>query len=296
MPKTTLAAQGNSSSKFMKALVAAEGKVGKTTFLAASILGALPGQEGGLVDKPENFHLIGFDEAFADGLLNFLVKTCGRPDLATLSIWPFTKEIREASRGKGWDMSVGSGVVRDLLAIQAEVKKGGVHAQLFSSLTGLALGVEAGLAGEPDPNKKGAGMDQSKWGSFGHQMNHIRNVAQTDILHTFWEGHITKTSGEKEEDRKDTISVSGKVGQNWGFNVEQVFRLRREAAKYPGTAIDKVFMETRPTLDFVSGGRGFNEALLPREYDIVAVAKKLGKTIGGYRAPAKAAVVTPPQG
>lgn len=292
MPKLTLAAQGNSSSKFMKALVAAEGKVGKTTFLVASILGALPGQKHGLVDKPENLHILGFDEAFVDGLLKFLVDTCKRPDCATVSLYPFTSEIRRASMGGGWDMSVSAAVLKAQAEIQQEIKKGGVHAQIYSSLTGLALGIEAGLAGAPDPNKKGAGMDQSKWGAFSHQLNHIRNTAQSDTHHTFWEGHITKTSGAEESERKDTISVAGKVGQNWGFNVEQVFRLRREMAKYPNTKIDKVFMETRPTLDFVSGGRGFNESLDPKEYDLVAVAEKLGKTVGGYRAPTAAVAAT----
>ena len=71
MAKQTLSAFGNSSSDFLKMFTVAEGKVGKTTYLAASCLGALPHQtKGGLVDKPENLHIIGFDEAFVDGLLS----------------------------------------------------------------------------------------------------------------------------------------------------------------------------------------------------------------------------------
>ena len=108
-------------------------------------------------------------------------------------------------------------------------------------------------------------------------------MAQSDTHHTFWEGHITKTSG-KEDEAKETISISGKVGLNFGFNVEQVVRLRREMAKYPNTTVDKVFMDTRPSLDFVSGGRGFNEALGAKEYDLVEVAEKLGKKVGGFGA------------
>lgn len=283
MPMQPLAQKGNSSSKFMKAFVVAEGKVGKTTYLAAAALGALPGQTKGLVDKPENLHIFGFDEAFVDGLLRFLTETCKRPDCAAISVWDHTANIRKASLSpSGWDMTVSSGVVKDIMEVSGLIRKGGTHATIFSSLTGLALGIEAGLAGAPDPNKKGAGMDMAKWGAFGHQLNHIRNLAQSDDHHTFWEGHITKTTAKDEEDRKETVNISGKVGQNWGFNVEQVFRLRREMAKYPNTSIDKVFLDTRPSLDFVSGGRGFNEALQPREYDLVSVAERLGKQIGGY--------------
>ena len=80
MAKTSLVQFGNSSSDFMKMFAVAEGKVGKTTYLAASCLGALPHQTEGLVDKPENLHIIGFDEAFVDGLLRFLKESCKKPD------------------------------------------------------------------------------------------------------------------------------------------------------------------------------------------------------------------------
>lgn len=283
MPKTTLAQFGNSSSDFLKLFAVAEGKVGKTTYLAASCLGALPHQKKGLVDKPENLHILGFDEAFVDGLLKFLKDSCRRPDsYLNVSVHDLTDIIRKASVGEGWSFEVGNAVQAELTAIRADIAKGGVHAILFSSLTGLAVGIEMGLAGAPKTGVKSAGMDMAKWGSFGHQLSHLRNIAQTDTHHTLWEGHITKTSGKDDEDRKETVSIAGKVGQNWGFNVEQVVRLRREMMKYPNTPVDKVYMDTRPTLDFVSGGRGFNEALQPKEYDLVEMAEKLGKKVGGF--------------
>lgn len=286
MAKAKLSDFGNSSSDYMKAFCVAEGKVGKTTYLASAILGALPHQtEGGLVDKPEHLHLIGFDEGFVDGLLKFLRDTCKKPaPYLELSVHDLTDTVRKAYRSSGWDYGVSSAVQTELNAIKQEASRGGVHAVVFSSLTGLANGIKAGLAGMPDPTKKGSGMDQSKWDGMSHQLNYLRNIAQEDLWHTFWEGHITKTSGKDEEDQKETNGIQGNAGKLWGFNVEQIFRLRREMAKYPNTTIDKVYMDTRPTLDFVSGGRGFNESLDAKEYDIVAVAKKLGKKVGGFKA------------
>ncbi len=285
MAKQTLSAFGNSSSDFLKMFAVAEGKVGKTTYLAASCLGALPHQtKGGLVDKPEHLHIIGFDEAFVDGLLKFLRDSCKKSAAyLNLSVHDLTDVTRKSSMGADWNYDVSNAVQATMSGIKSEVTKGGVHAVIFSSLTGMANGIEMGLAGAPVPGKKGAGMDMAKWGAFNHQLNHLRNMAQADTHHTFWEGHVTKTRAKDEEDQKETVSISGKIGQNWGFNVEQVVRLRREAVKYPNTTIDKVFMDTRPTLDFVSGGRGFNESLAAREYDLVEMAEKLGKKVGGFK-------------
>ncbi len=273
-----------------------EGKVGKTTFLVASCLGALPHQKKGLVDKPENLHLVGFDQSFADGLLRFLKESCKRgPEYLGLSVHDLTGVTRKASSGSGWDYGVYNAAMAELRAIQAEIKKGGIHATIFSSLSGLASGIKAGLAGSPDPSKKGSGMDQSKWDGMSHQLNALRNAAQDDTQHIFWEGHIVKSSAAKEEDQKDENGVQGSAGKAWGFHVDAVTRLRREMSKYPGTTIDKVFMDTRPTLDFVSGGRGFNEAMAPKEYDLVEMAEKLGKKIGGFVGTTNASSATVPE-
>jgi hypothetical protein len=172
----------------------------------------------------------------------------------------------------------------ELQSIQQDTKKGGIHATIFSSLSGLAGGIKAGLAGAPDPTKKGSGMDMSKWDAMSHQLNALRNIAQDDSQHIFWEGHVMKSSAAKEEDQKEENGIQGGAGKSWGFNVEQVIRLRREMVKYPNTPVDKVYMDTRPTLDFVAGGRGFNESLAQKEYDLVEVAKKLGKKVGGFKA------------
>jgi hypothetical protein len=282
MSKTSLTAFGNSSSDHLKTFGVGEGKVGKTTFFAASALGALPHQTEGLVDKPENLHIMGYDEGFVDGLLRFIKEACKKSDAYLgVSIHDLTDVTRKAFNGQGWNYAVYNATMSELQAIQQEAKRGGVHAVIFSSLSGLAGGIKAGLAGAPDPAKKGSGMDQSKWDAMSHQLNAIRNFAQDDSAHIFWEGHVMKSSAAKEEDQKEGNGIQGSAGKSWGFNTEQV--LRREMSKYPGTTVDKVYMDTRPTLDFVSGGRGFNEVLEAKEYDLVQVAKKLGKKVGGFK-------------
>lgn len=279
--KTPLVQFGNSSSDFMKCLAVAEGKVGKTTYLAASCLGALPHQTEGLVDKPENLHILGFDEAFVDGLLRFIKESCKKGDsFLNVSVHDLTEVTRKSGSNGDWDYTFYNTVTQEVQYIRADIAKGGVHAVVVSSLTGLAMGLQNGMGGPPNPAKKGGGMDQSKWQDLSRQLSAIRNQLQADTHHTFWEGHVMKKG---DEEGKETINVSGSAGKNFGFNVEQVVRLRREMAKYPNTTIDKVFCDTRPSLDFVSGGRGFNEALEPKEYDLVQMAKKLGKKIGGLK-------------
>lgn len=288
MAKTALNVFGNSTADHLRLWDVAEGKVGKTTYIVASCLGALPHQTEGLVDKPEHLHIFGFDESFADGLVRFIKETCKKPDdYLKVSVHDLTEKVRAMyTSADGWNYGLYNAVMAEIQSFKQEVnREKGVHALLFSSLTGLAGGLKAGLAGAPDSSKKGSGMDQSKWDSLAHQLNAIRNAAQDDTHHTFWEGHVSKGSGKDEEAQKETTHVQGSAGKSWGFNVDQVVRLRREASKYTGTTIDKVFMETRPSLDFVSGGRGFNEAVDPREYDLVVLAKKLGKKVGGYKGP-----------
>lgn len=281
MAKQSLADFGNSSSDFLKLLAVAEAKVGKTTYLAASALGALPHQTKGLVDKAENLHILGFDEAFVDGLLRFIRESCKKgPEFCKVSVHDLTEIARKSGQGADWDFTLNNAVTAEIQAIKADIAKGGVHCVIVSSLTGLSTGLQNGLAGPPNPAKKGGGMDQSKWQDLSRQISQARNLLQSDTHHTIWEGHVMKGGGA---DEKETMHVTGSAGKAFGFNVEQVVRLRREMTKYPNTTVDKVYMDTRPTLDFVAGGRGFNEALQPKEYCLVEFAEKLGKKVGGFK-------------
>lgn len=272
-------------SQYMKSLVVSEGKSGKTTFLVSSILGALPGQKQGLVTTPKHLHVLAFDSNAVGGLAEFLTKICGRADeVLDVCVHNMAAAFAKAAESQAdWDYGFFNAVCAEISAVKREIAATpGVHAVLASSLTGLSEGLQRGLAGPPSASKKGGGMDMAKWQDLSRQLIEIRNKLQSDHHHIFWEGHVMKTGGA---DPQDTMGVQGSAGKNWSFNVEQVFRLRRQTDKHPGTVIDKQYLETRPSLDFVSGGRGFTGILADKEYDLVDVAAKLGYRTGGYVAP-----------
>lgn len=286
MPAQSLAAMGNTTEQYLSAFVGAEGKAGKTSFLAASCLGALPWQTEGLVDKPENLHILGFDAAFADGLVDFITTRCGKPaPYLNVSIRSLTQAAKDAGSTSEWDYGFYSAVMREIKEIKALAAKGGVHACIVSSLTGLAEALVNGLAGPPKPDNKGAGMSQPKWGDFARQVSSLRNELQDDKLHVFWEGHVSVSTKKVGNDdvTVESIAIPGQSGRNFGFNVGHVMRLRRELTKHPGTQVDKVFLDMKPTMGFMSNGRGA-AMLSDRENDLVLVAKKLGKKVGGFKA------------
>jgi hypothetical protein len=134
-------------------------------------------------------------------------------------------------------------------------------------------------------------MNQTKWDILNSSLMTIRAEAHRANKHVFWEGHVqTKfvqadaESPQKGTTTEETVGVPGGEGRNWAINMAETSRLRREAVKYPNTLIDKVSFDTRPSADFISGGRGFS-VLLPKEYDLAVMAKKLGKKVGGYKKP-----------
>lgn len=291
----TLDETGNSTSKYGKFFVVSDAKIGKTTFLACSVLGCLPEQEFGLVDKPEHLHIIAFDESAVDGLKEFIADACKRPDCLKMTIWNMSTIARNAVLGGGYD----STIMNTILAVLAEINKraalGGVHAVLFSSFSRMGMALKYGLAGKPTPNNSGqvmsSGMNQTKWDILNADLETIRSEAHRDNKHVFWEGHVqtkfvmgTEENGQKSQGTEETVGVPGGEGRNWAANVAQVMRLRRDSVKYPGTLIDKVSLDTRPSADFISGGRGFNK-LAPKEYDIAKVCKILGLEVGGYKKP-----------
>ena len=64
------------------------------------------------------------------------------------------------------------------------------------------------------------------------------------------------------------------------LNRIELFRLRREAAKYEGTQIDKCFVDTKPNMGTFTTGRKAS-MLADRETNLVEVLKKLGKVTNG---------------
>lgn len=276
------------SAPYAKMLAVSEAKVGKTTYLAAAALGALPWQKsGGIVDKPENLHIMTFDANAAGGLRRFLTETCGcKDDVLGFNVLNLQDDLRKTSESDSeYDMTFYNTVC---VAIdKARQRAKGVPVFLISSLTGLAYGLERSLVGPPT----GKGYsDQSKWKALAHQLNEIRNYCQVDVWHCIWEAHIDKpaATGQGGVAVKEGIRVSGEAGRNWAYNVEQVFRIRREFnTPYNNTKCDKVYLDTRAAMDFIANGRNFTECLEAKEYDPALALHKLGIPIGGYTPPRK---------
>ena len=287
------------SSQFAKALCASDAKVGKTTFLVCQALGAFPNQKyGGVVDKPEHLHILTFDANALGGLKGFITSQCKKgPEYLKYRVYNHQDEWRRVSESRDdWNFDLYNAVQNTLRTIrQRAEKEGGTHLLVFSSLTGLAEGILRAIAGPPDEKKKGCGMDPSKWQEFSRQLIDIRNAAQVDVYHCMWEAHIDrgaqfamKKQDDGEGGPKETIHVPGQAGRSWGFNVEQVFRIRRSLGDtFPSTNIDRMYLDTRPSMEFISGGRSFTESLDPKEYDLTLAFHKLGLKIGRFGAKAK---------
>ena len=289
-----LAELGKSSAQYAKQAYMAEAKAGKTTWLVASLLGALPGQKEGVamesvVSTPADLHILGFDEGFGDGLAEFIVGACKKPEsMLGVTVHSLAEARRRSGTEKDYDysfFSATSAAVDKILAATAAAKKAGrVSAVVVSSLTGMNEGLQTGLAGPPNESKKGGGMDQSKWQDLERQVIALRNKLQVDQHHTFWECHVMRM--EKMESKGDKTIVeevdagAGKGGKHFGANVEFIFRLRREAAKYDGTQIDKCFVDTKPNMGTFTTGRKAS-MLADRETNLVEILKKLGKATNG---------------
>lgn len=280
-------------SEYAKSLCVSEAKVGKTVFAIAQALGVFPGQKfGGIVDNPKNLHVIALDSGAVTGAQAFL-KLCDAPKEAFgFNIYNLQDDVRKVSTGEDdWDYSLYNALIQVIRQIRDEAR--GTPAVIMSSLTTMAVSLERALAGPPGA-KQGAGMDQAKWSDFARQVSEIRNLLQQDSWHAIWEAHIYKpppTGQNKEEQRSETLQVSGKAGYNFPNNVEQVFRIRRLFGEtYEGTKIDQMYLDTRPAMEFISGGRMFTENLDPREYDMTLAFYKLGLKVGrwGHKATKKA--------
>jgi hypothetical protein len=196
-------------------------------------------------------------------------------------------DLRAAMVGHGdWDNTFFNAIANTLQDIASSAR--GTPLVLFSSLTGLAQALERALAGPPGlDGKKGAGMDMAKWAAFSHQLSEIRNLGQQDIWHSVWEGHVLKITrkGQSGETTEESLQISGKTGQSFAYNVEQVFRIRRMfGSTYKDTKCEETFLDTRPSMDFIAGGRNFTESLDAKEWDMTKAFMKLGLQVGNWGA------------
>lgn len=286
------------------------GKVGKTCWLVASALAVLPNQMksgvGAIVTSPEHLHVVCLDKAAFDDVIDFL-KSHGAPKgIGKIRIYNMQDDVDRINDGdEDYDMSFYNSVMVTNRKIRDRVASvGGRHAVIMSSLTGLSTAIERGVVGPPgsagvkgkDGQVSGKGYsDPSKWGVFAHQMNKIRGAFQVDDFHMLWEAHIdvTKKFAMNRDDdggSKESVAVSGKTGRNWGWNTNHTFRLvRNYGDQWEGTNVDKIYMNTRPDMEFFPGGRG-QERLKKKEYCLSTVFKKLGLKRGGWGRKAEAKV------
>lgn len=286
------------SAKYAKAMFASDSKIGKTCFLIASALGVLPWQkQGGVVTSPKHLHVLAMDAGAVNGVKRFLLETCGAPPEATqFHVLNFQDDCRRVSQSNdAYDFTFFNTLRAAIQDLNEQVKRvKGVHAVLFSSLTGGANAMERGIIGPPggESGENKGYSDPSKWKQLAHQLNEIRNDLQVDDWHCFWECHIDKPAKflENEAPKKETIRVSGEAGRNWAFNVEQVFRIRRQfGQRYEKTNCDLVHLDTKAVMDFCAQGRGANEALKEKEYDLTAAFSRLGLQVGHWGQKTKAA-------
>ncbi len=273
-------------SRFAKSLCVSEAKIGKTTYLASAALGCLPWQkQGGIVDKPENLAIFSLDAGAAAGISRFLAEICGAPKEAlNYTIYNLESDLRAvATSTQEYDNTFYNALVTALRDFAQTANKG-VSVCIASSLTGFAEGIKRGISGPPNTNKKSP-MDQNKWDLYGAQMSEIRNLFQKDDWHTLWEGHIIKdgAADESKNDGDKIAGLQGSVGKNFPYNVEQVFRIRRNfGMKFEKTKCEQVYLDTRASLSFISGGRCFSESLEEKEPDLASALNKLGKKVGGW--------------
>lgn len=288
------------SKEFAQALFVAKSKEGKTAFLTAQALGLFPGQQhGGVVTAPNHLHLLTFDSAALVGLDKFLIKTCGgKPeDVGQVHVMNFESDVSEVAEGKtSHNYAFFNEVMKARDDIKASIKPDEVHAIIVSSLTGLAAALQRAISGPPT---KKSSMDINKWSMYGEWIAELRNYFQVDDWHMLWEGHVVEKTvihQDKPAETTEELPLHG-GSKNFPYNVSQVFRIRRsfgvrpkdEDGKNLSDTCDVVYLDTKPSYEFLSGGRGFNESLSSKEFDLTSTFKKLNLKVGGWNAPKKIA-------
>ncbi len=283
------------SAKHAKLLVVADAKVGKSSSIIAGCLGVLPWQiEGGVVDRPENLHVLAVDSSALGNLNTFLTKTCGASEEALkYRVYNMQDDYRKAFQSDTpYDAFFYNTLMATISKVQERASRGGVHVLLLSSLTTIGRAILRGISGPVSSEGgifKKSVMDKSKWPMYNMQLNELQAHGQSDLYHCIWEGHLGKKldfinkdeKGQPEE--KDSIQLQGSVGASWAANVEQVVTMqRRFGSTHPGTKCDITSYNTKPNLNMVASGRGFTELLDKDEKCITAMFRKLGLRVGNY--------------
>jgi hypothetical protein len=289
------------SSTYGKELFVAKAKIGKTCTLIGNILGVMPWQEhGGIVDKPENLHVLTFDAAAADGVKEFLVNECGAPkEIGKVHIENLQRAAEKSFTGTGdYDGQFINTVYDAVHKIQDRTTRPGVHVVLVSSLTMFAKAALRSLSGPAfimnGTSMKKSPMDQNKWNLLKQIMTEFQWSVQQDSYHTFWEGHHgEKTSKETDGSGApkvfDTIQLDGGTAKSFPAQVERIWEIHRSSMKWAGkdkkpSKVSLVHFDPFPTFDFgeVQTGRKASSRLEPKEPCLTMAFHKLGLKIGGF--------------
>lgn len=289
------------SSTYGKELFVSKAKIGKTVALVGSALGAFPWQQnGGVVDQPQNLHVMTFDAAALDGALDFLVKQCGaHKDIANARVYNLQQAAMEAfTRTSPYDGGFPARVYEELYKVKAAASKGGVHVVIISSVTLMA---KAWLRSISGPAFAGGGtmmksaMDQNKWNLFKQQMAEFQWQCQTDLYHTLWEAHhgerSTKDDSSGMPSSMDTLQVDGSTSRTFPANVERIWEIKRtanpaknEKGQPYNKSLHEVWFDPFPRFDFgdIQTGRKVSGRLEPREPDLTVAFHKLGLKTGHW--------------
>lgn len=288
------------SSKYAAEIVLAPAKVGKTVSLIGNALGVMPWQEyGGIVDKPENLHVITFDAVTCEGALEFLMTECGAPEgIKNVHVENLEQAARKAFAGGAYDSTFPNKVYDAVRKCQDLSARGGVHMILFCSLTMCAKAWLRSLSGpaltnRSDGTMQRSPMDQNKWGLFAMQMTELQfQVQDQDKYHVIWETHWAEKTSEKKKDNEgnpkvyDTIQVMGSTKEQFPAQCARPYMLTRKKGSWKaGSKVGLVEFDTQPDLDFgesMMAGRKVVGVLEPKENDLTVMFNKLGLEIGGW--------------
>lgn len=279
----------------------AKAKVGKTTTLIGNILGVMPWQEhGGIVDKPENLHVMAFDAAAVDGVKEFLINECGASkEIGKVHIENLQSAAAKAFIEKGdYNGQFLQTVYDTLRKIQDRTARPGVHVVMFSSLTMMAKAILRSVSG-PAFSMSGATikkspMDQNKWNLLKQIMTELQWTAQQDNYHILWEGHhgekVSKeTDGTGAPKVFDTVQLDGGSAQTFPAQVERPWEILRSSQRWVDpktkktTKVGLTSFNPTPNFDFGQVQTGRKASRLEGNQPCLTVAfNELGLKIGGF--------------
>ena len=290
------------SSTYGKELFVAPAKGTKTTTLIGNILGVMPWQEnGGIVDKPENLHIISFDASAIGGVYEFLTEYCGaHKDIAKVHIENLQEAAKKAFASRtDYDPQFLATLYDTIHKCQDRTTKSGTHVIMFSSLTMAAKAILRSISGPAflaqGSQMKKSPMDFNKWNFLKQVLSELQWSVQQDNYHTIWEGHLgeklsKETDGTGQPKVFDTVQIDGNTAKTLPAQVERVWEIKRSPMKWPDpktkkpTKVALTSFNPNPIFDFgeVQTGRSVTTRLSNDEPCLTNAFHNLGLKIGQW--------------